>query len=108
MACAFVEGYLDTKTFALISLSEGRSAADYIKTSFDPIQIELNSDLESREIFADFFESMLAWGSSVDFAYLQGDSEMITTAASELESKMDPIGISCENFGWKFKNDWRI
>jgi hypothetical protein len=106
MVCAFVEGYLDNKTFALIALAEGGSAEESVDAYLGGLSGEFSTDLDSKELFDDFFEAMLYWGSSVDLADAQNKS--LTNAAIELERKMDGIEIKCKEFGWKFKEDWRL
>ena len=108
ITCAFVEGYLDNKVFALKSLAEGGSAADNIDSLLGSISNEFTSDVESQQLFIDFYEAMLSWGSSIDIAHAQNNSSAITNAALDLESEMDKIEIRCKNFGWKFKNGWRL
>jgi hypothetical protein len=108
ITCAFVEGYLDNKVFALKSLAEGGSAADNIESLLGSISNEFTSDVESQELFVDFYEAMLSWGLSVDIAHTQNNSSAITNAALDLESEMDKFEIRCKNFGWKFKNGWRL
>ena len=108
MVCAFVEGYLDNKAFALKDLAEGGSAEESIDFFLSPLSKEFDSDLDSKVLFGDFFEAMKTWGSSVDLAFSQEDSAAVTKAAIDLELKMDQISRTCETFGWKFKNDWRL
>ena len=108
LACVFVEGYLDNKAFAVKNLAEGGSAKESVNYYLTPLLTEFDSDLDSKELFSDFFEAMISWGSSVDLAYAQNNSAAITNAAIVLESEMDKIEIRCENFGWKFKNGWRL
>jgi hypothetical protein len=108
IACAFVEGYLDNKAFALKDLAEGGSAQESVNYYLTPLLTELDLDLDSKELFSDFFEAMISWGSSVDLAYAQNDSAAITSAAIVLESEMDQVAIRCENFGWKFEKGWRL
>jgi hypothetical protein len=108
MVCAFVEGYLDNKAFALQDLAEGGSAKDAIESLLGALSREFESDLESKVLFADFFEAMKTWGASVDLAVPQGDSDEITKAAIALEIKMDEISKACESFGWKFEEGWRL
>jgi hypothetical protein len=108
MVCAFVEGYLDNKTFALIALAEGGSARESVDDYLGLLSGEFSTDLDSKELFDDFFEAMLYWGSSVDLADAQSDSAAITNAAIELERKMDGIEIRCQEFGWNFKENWRL
>jgi hypothetical protein len=108
MVCAFVEGYLDNKAFALKDLAEGGSAEANIQSLLGALLSEFESDLESKVLFEDFFEAMKTWGMSVDFAFSQGDSDAITKAAIALEIKMDEISKACESFGWKFEKGWRL
>jgi hypothetical protein len=108
IACAFVERYLDNKAFALKDLAEGGSAQESVSYYLTPLLTELDSDLDSKELFSDFFEAMISWGSSVDLAYAQNDSAAITNAAIVLESEMDQVAIRCEKFGWKFEKGWRL
>ena len=108
MACAFVEGYLDNKAFALKALAEGGSAKESVDYFLRPLLKEFDADLDSKVLFGDFFEVMISWGSSVDFAYGQNNSAAITSAAIVLESEIDQIEIRCENFGWKFEKDSRL
>ena len=108
MACAFAEGYLDNKVFALIALAEGGSAEESVNDYLGGLSSEFSNDLDSKSLFDDFFEAMLYWGSSVDLANTQSNSAAITNAAIELEIEMDRIEIRCEEFGWKFKKDWRL
>lgn len=107
MACAFVEGYLDYKAFALIDLAKGKSARDSIDYYLSPLLNEFNEDLYSKKLFNDLFEAMNTWGSSIDLAYAQSSKASITDAATELEEQMDSIAIRCENLGWRFKSGWR-
>ncbi len=108
MVCAFVEGYLDNRTFALIALAEGGSAEENVDDLLGGLSGEFSTDLDSKALFDDFFEAMLSWGSSVDVAEAQNDSAAITNAAIELEAKMDRFEIKCQEFGWKFKEGWRL
>lgn len=108
MVCAFVEGYLDNKAFALIALAEGGSAKESVDDYLGGLSSEFSTDLDSKALFDDFFEAMLYWGSSVDLANTQSNSAAITNAAIELEIEMDRIEIRCEEFGWNFKEDWRL
>jgi hypothetical protein len=108
LVCAFVEGYLENKAFALIELAEGGSAEESVDYYLSPLSNEFNTDIDSKELFSDFAEAMLSWGSSVDLAQMQNNSAAITNAALELEIEMDKIEIKCEEFGWKFKKDWRL
>ncbi|ASY16778.1 hypothetical protein A1sIA79_00640 [Candidatus Planktophila versatilis] len=108
MACAFVEGYLDNKAFALKDLAEGGSAKESVDYFLSPLLKEFDADLDSKVLFGDFFEAMISWGSSVDFAHAQNNSAAITNATVVLESEMDQFAIRCENFGWKFEKDYRL
>ena len=108
MACAFVEGYLDNKAFALKDLAEGGSAEESIDFFLSPLLKEFDSDLDSKALFSDFYDAMNTWGSTVDFAFSQGDAASITKAAMDLEAKMDEVAKTCESFGWKFENGWRL
>jgi hypothetical protein len=105
MVCAFVEGYLDNKAFALIALAEGGSAEESVDAYLGGLSGEFSTDLDSKELFDDFFEAMLYWGSSVDLADAQNKS--LTNAAIELELEMDSIETRCKEFGWKFTEGWR-
>ena len=108
MACASVEGYLDNKAFALKDLAEGGSAKESVDYFLSPLLKEFDADLDSKVLYRDFFEAMMAWGSSVDLAFSQADSASVTKAAVDLEREMDEISITCESFGWKFENGWRL
>ena len=108
MVCAFVEGYLDNKVFALIALAEGGSAEETVDDYLGGLSGEFSTDLDSKELFDDFFNAMLFWGSSVDLASKENNTAAITNAAIELEIEMDRIEIRCKEFGWKFKEDWRL
>ncbi len=108
MACAFVEGYLENKVFALKDLAEGGSAKESIDYYLSPLLKEFDSDLDSKALFSDFYDAMNAWGSSVDLAVSQGDQASITKAAMDLEVKIDEVAKTCESFGWKFENGWRL
>ena len=108
MVCAFVEGYLDNKAFALKDLAEGGSAKESVDYFLSPLLKEFDADLDSKVLYRDFFEAMMTWGSSVDLAFSQADSASVTKAAVDLEREMDEISITCESFGWKFENGWRL
>jgi basic membrane lipoprotein Med (substrate-binding protein (PBP1-ABC) superfamily) len=108
LACVFVEGYLDNKSFALKDLAEGGSAKESVNYYLTPLSNEFDSDLDSKQLFSDFFEAMISWGSTVDLAYAQSNTEAITNAAIVLEAEMDEIAIRCETFGWKFEKGWRL
>ena len=108
MVCAFVEGYLENKALALKDLAEGGSAQESVNYFFSPLLNEFDADLGSKELFKDYFDAMDTWGLSVDLAYAQSNKEAITNAAMALETEIDPIAIRCENFGWRFKNGWRL
>lgn len=108
IVCAFVEGYLDNKAFAVKDLAEGGSARESVDFYLTPLLNDFASDLDSKELFSSFLEAMITWGSSVDLAYARSDSAAITNAAIVLESEMDQIAIRCENFGWKFEEGWRL
>ena len=108
MVCAFVEGYLDNQAFALKDLAEGGSAKESVDYFLSPLLKEFDADLDSKVLFEDFYEAMKTWGSSVDLAFSQGNSEAITKAAIDREIKMDEISRTCESFGWKFENGWRL
>ena len=108
MVCAFVEAYLDTRAFALKGLAEGGSAEENIDLYLSPLSKEFDSDLDSKVLFNDFFDVMKTWGSSTDIAFSQRDTAAITQSAIDLETEMDEISKTCESFGWKFENGWRL
>jgi hypothetical protein len=107
LVCAFVEGYSDTKTLALVALAQGGSAASDIEILVGGISTEVPEGTEARQVFEDFLSAMSDWGTRVDSANTSGNSAEVTTAAIELERRMDPIGEKCERLGWKFLKDWR-
>jgi hypothetical protein len=107
LVCAFVEGYLETKALALVSLAQGGSASSWIDGDVGAISTEIPEGTEARQVFDDFLIAMSVWGNRVDSANTTGNSAEITAAAIELEAKMDPIAAECERLGWKFLKDWR-
>jgi hypothetical protein len=107
LVCAFIEGYSMNKSLALTSLAQGGSAASDIEVTIGGISNQVQQGSEVRQLFEEFLSAMSSWGSQVDSAYSVGDQDGITTAALELETKIDLLAIKCETLGWKFEQDWR-
>jgi len=107
LVCAFVEGYSTNKTFALSSLAQGGSAASDIEVTIGGLSTQVQQGTEVRQLFEEFLSAMSSWGSQVDSAYAVGDKAGITSAAIQLETRIDPIAARCETLGWKFQKGWR-
>jgi hypothetical protein len=105
--CAFVEGYSTNKTFALSSLAQGGSAASDIEVTIGGLSTQVQQGTEVRQLFEEFLSAMSSWGSQVDAAYVVGDNAGITSAAIQLETRIDAIAARCETLGWKFQKGWR-
>ena len=107
LVCAFVEGYSMNKSLALSSLTQGGSAASDIAITVGGISTQVQQGTEVRQLFEEFLSAMSSWGSQVDSAYAVGDKAGITSAAIQLETRIDPIAARCETLGWKFQKGWR-
>lgn len=107
LVCAFIESYSTNKSFALTSLAQGGSAASDIEATIGGLSTQVQQGTEVRQVFDDFFSAMSNWGSQVDSAYAVGNTTGITSAAIELETKIDLLAAKCESLGWKFEKDWR-
>ena len=105
--CAFIEGYSTNKAFALSSVAKGGSAASDIEVTIGGLSTQVQQGTEVRQLFDDFLSAMSSWGSQVDSAYAVGDTTGITSAAIQLETRINPIAARCEKLGWKFQKDWR-
>ena len=107
LVCAFVEGYSMNKSLALSSLAQGGSAASDIAVTLGGISTQVQQGTEVHQLFEEFFSAMSSWGSQVDSAYAVGDKAGITSAATQLETRINPIAARCEKLGWKFERGWR-
>jgi hypothetical protein len=88
-------------------LAEGGSAASDVDVTIGGLSTQVQRGTEARQVFDDFLSAMSNWGSQVDSAYAVGDTTRITSAAIELETKIDLLAAKCESLGWKFEKDWR-
>jgi hypothetical protein len=95
------------KSLALSSLTQGGSAASDIAITVGGISTQVQQGTEVRQLFEEFLSAMSSWGSQVDSAYAVGDKAGITSAAIQLETRIDPIAARCETLGWKFQKGWR-
>lgn len=107
LICAFVEDYNDQKTFALISAAEGDSAQAYIQSDLEGLSEGISSESEVQIIYNKFFKAMTSWGARVDTYTLVQNKSDLSSAARELEAKIDDLALLCKNLGWTFKNNWR-
>jgi hypothetical protein len=107
IACAFVEGYLDNKAFALKAVAEGKSARDDVDFYLSDLSNQLVSGSDASAVFAKFLGAMQKWASEVDYYQSTGDLDGFSIAAANLEVDIDSIEKSCIDLGWKFKSDWR-
>ena len=108
MVCAFVEGYVDTKS--LVLTSSPAQAENYMQTLI-PTPKNLSSTTalsdEESQILVDFRNAMVTWSASYAMYFATGNKESFTQSEKNLESSIDQVAQKCENKGWKFKTGWR-
>jgi hypothetical protein len=107
LICAFVEGYLDDKGFALSSAAEGGSAEDWVIFSTGNLSSAIQENTQAEVIYNKYLQALTIWSRKIDKSIKLKNESQISIAAKELEIRIDEIAPMCENLGWKFKQGWR-